>query len=187
MGGHVQRVIQFHLSTHGFLPLRNVDLFIDILFPSSDLRCGVLALDSTGDRLYVSKAYTNDVALGARTIKFSSGDAMRTVFPDRVKTGSAFDGAAFGYVNLESGWAFATRGVEMLMSRVIALGGKVMGGRAVTGLIRPDGRRTSGVTLADGSSISASLVVIASESWSASTFRHDLLDLDDKQQFLSTG
>ncbi len=187
MGGHVQRVIRSHLSTHGFLPLpsRNVDLFIDILFPSSDLRCGVLVLDSAGDRLYASKAYTNDVALGARTIKFSSGDAMRTIFPDSVKTGSAFDGA-FGYANLESGWAFATRGIEMLMLRVTALGGKVMGGKAVTGLIRPDGR-TSGVTLADGSSISACLVVIASGSWTASTFRRDLLDLDDKQQFLSTG
>ena len=116
---------------------------------------------------------------------------MRTVFPDGVRTGSAFDGA-FGYVNLESGWAFATRGIEMLMSRVIALGGKVMGGKAVTGLIRPDGgRRTSGVTLADGSSISARLVVIASGSWTASTFRRDLLllDPDDKheRQFLSTG
>jgi sarcosine oxidase/L-pipecolate oxidase len=83
-------------------------------------------LDSAGDPLYASKTYTNDVALGARTIKFSSGDAMRMVFPDSVKTGSAFDDA-FGYVNLESGWAFATRGIEMLISRVIALGGKVMG------------------------------------------------------------
>lgn len=110
---------------------------------------------------------------------------MRTVFPDGVKTGSAFDGA-FGYVNFESGWAFATRGIEMLMSRVIALGGKVLGGKAVTGLIRSDGR-TSGVTLADGSSMNAGLVVIASGSWTASTFRHDLPNLDDKQQFLSTG
>jgi sarcosine oxidase/L-pipecolate oxidase len=151
-------------------------------------------LDSEDDRLYASKGYINDVAVGARTIEFSSGnasDAIRTVFPDGVKTGSAFDGA-FGYVNLESGWAFATRGIEMLMSRVIALGGKVMGGKAVTGLIRPPegGGRTSGVTLADGSSISACLVVIASGSWTASTFQRDLLlDLDDKykQQFLSTG
>ena len=142
----------------------------------------------------------NDVALGARTIQLSSGDAAAAAaaFPEGVKTGSAFDGA-FGYVNLDSGWASATRGIEMLMSRVIALGGKVMGGKAVTGLIRvrPDGDgdgdggslRTSGVSLADGSSISASLVVIATGSWTASTFRRDLLDLglDDKQQFLSTG
>jgi sarcosine oxidase/L-pipecolate oxidase len=134
----------------------------------------------------------NDVALGARTIQLNSGDAAAAAaFPEGVKTGSAFDGA-FGYVNFESGWASATRGIEMLMSRVIALGGKIMGGKAVTGLIRRpdgdgDGGRTSGVSLADGSSISASLVVIATGSWTASTFRRDLLDLDDKQHFLSTG
>lgn len=168
-------------------------------------------MDSADDRLYASKGYINDVALGARTVKFSSesrddsdSDATSgttsTVFPDSVKTGPALEGA-FGYLNLESGWAFATRGIEMLISRVIALGGKVLGGKAVTGLIRQDGdsgspdglglgrTRTSGVTLADGSSISASLVVIASGSWTASTFRRDLplLDLDGKQQFLSTG
>ena len=100
-------------------------------------------MGSADDQLYASKAYMNDVALGARTIQLSSGDAAATAtaaaaFPEGVKTGSAFDGA-FGYVNLDSGWASATRGIEMLMSRVIALGGKVMGGKAVTGLIRPDG------------------------------------------------
>ena len=204
MGGHVQRVIRFHLSdppaAGGFSLFRSLTYSLISFFLSSDPRCGVLALDSADDRLYASKGYINDVALGARTIKFSSttttddSDAMmRTVFPDSVKTGSTFDGA-FGYVNFESGWAVATRGIEMLMSRVIASGGKVLGGKAVTGLIRPPdgGGRTSGVTLADGSSISARLVVIASGSWTASTFRRDLLllDTDDKlpeQQFLSTG
>jgi sarcosine oxidase/L-pipecolate oxidase len=144
-------------------------------------------LDSTDELLYASKAYANDVALGVRTAKFSSGgDAMtRTVFPaNNVKTGPAFDGAS-GYLNLDSGWAFATRGIEMLISRVIALGGKVMCGKTVTGLIRQDGRtRTSGVVLAGGSSIDARLVVIASGSWTASTFRD--LDLDENK-FVSTG
>ena len=107
---------------------------------------------------------------------------MRAVLPDAVKTGPAFEGA-YGYLNLDSGWAFATRGIEMLMSRVIALGGKVVGGKAVTGLVRRGGR-TSGVTLADGSSIDACLVVIASGSWTASTFRD--LDLEDKK-FVATG
>jgi sarcosine oxidase/L-pipecolate oxidase len=148
-------------------------------------------LDSTDERLYASKAYANDVALGMRTIKFSSGrDALthrRAVFPadtDTVKPGPAFDGAP-GYLNLDSGWAFATRGIEALMSRVIASGGKVMGGKAVTGLVRRrrDGR-TSGVALADGSSVAARLVVIASGSWTASTFRD--LYLDD-EKFVSTG
>ena len=57
------------------------------------------------------------------------------------------------------------------MARVIALGGKVLRGKTVIGLVREDDGRTRGVTLADGSSIRADLVVVASGSWTASTFR----------------
>ena len=136
-------------------------------------------MDST---LYASQSYANDVILGARTVKFSSEKTMRTILPDTVKAGPAFD-VDSGYINLDSGWAFATRGIEVLMARVVALGGKIMGGKAVTGLIRQDGK-TSGVILADGSCINASLVVIATGSWTASTFRE--LDLEDNK-FLATG
>jgi sarcosine oxidase/L-pipecolate oxidase len=76
---------------------------------------------------------------------------------------------------VDSGWAAAGRGVDMLMARVIALGGKVVGGKAVTGLVREAGR-THGVTLADGSAIRAGLVVIATGSWTSSTFRELALD-----------
>jgi sarcosine oxidase/L-pipecolate oxidase len=140
-------------------------------------------LGTEDERLYASKAYANDVALGVRTVKFDAGDSMplRTVFPDNVETGPSFEGAS-GYLNLDSGWALAARGVEVLTARVIALGGKVVGGKAVAGLIREAGV-TSGVTLADGSSIGASLVVIASGSWTASTFR----DLDLAERCASTG
>jgi glycine/D-amino acid oxidase-like deaminating enzyme len=90
---------------------------------------------------------------------------------------------ATAFLNLDSGWAAAARAVEMLLARVIALGGKVLGGKTVTGLIREDDGRTRGVTLADGSSIHASLVVIASGSWTASTFR----ELELSEKCLSTG
>lgn len=110
------------------------------------------------------------------------------VFPADVKIGVSFERAyGYGYINLDSGWALAARGVEMLTARVIALGGRVMGGMAVTGLVRRedgDGRMTTtGVRLADGSSMSARLVVIASGSWTASTFR----ELDLRGKCLSTG
>jgi sarcosine oxidase / L-pipecolate oxidase len=135
------------------------------------------------DELYISKSYTNDVALGVRTIKFDSSDAIpRTVFAAGVKTGPFFEDAAGAFLNLDSGWAAAARGVEMLMARVIALGGKVVGGKTVTGLVQLHGR-TSGVTLADGSSVRAGLVVIATGSWTASTFRDLALD----EMFTSTG
>ncbi len=52
---------------------------------------------------------------------------MRPVFPDSVKTGPAFDSAS-GYLNFDFGWTSTRSSIEMLMSYVIALGGKVMGG-----------------------------------------------------------
>jgi len=55
---------------------------------------------------------------------------MCTVFPDNVKTGPSFKGIS-GYFNLDSGWALAARGVEVLTARVIR--GQVIGGKAVAG------------------------------------------------------
>ncbi|KAI9465297.1 FAD dependent oxidoreductase [Lactarius psammicola] len=152
--------------------------------------CGVLVLGGSAaadeQQLYSSKAYANDVATGVRTVKFSSGDAMRaTVFPASVQTGASLERVP-GYINLDSGWALAARGVENLIARVIALGGRVIGGNTVTGLVREEtvgGRTTTGVRLADGSCMSARLVVIASGSWTASTFR----ELDLRKNCLSTG
>jgi len=152
--------------------------------------CGVLVLGSADEQLYASKAYTNDVALGVRTVKYDSGSGAvrvpRTAFPEGVKTGPAFEdtpAAPVAYLNLDSGWAASARGVEILMARVIALGGKVIGGKAVTGLVRESDGRTTGVRLADGSSVRASLVVIASGSWTASTFRELALG----ERCISTG
>jgi sarcosine oxidase / L-pipecolate oxidase len=147
-------------------------------------RCGVLALCPADGNLDASNMnYADDVSPDTRTVKFDAGDTIRTLFPSNVRTGTSFD-RALGHFTPESGWALATRGVEKLMARVIALGGKVAGGKAVTGLVRDgDGRRTSGVTLSDGSCMSARLVVIASGSWTASTFR----ELNLSEMCLSTG
>ncbi|KAI0251155.1 FAD dependent oxidoreductase [Lactifluus subvellereus] len=134
--------------------------------------CGVLVLGSADDQPYAVKAYANDVVLGVRTAKLDAGDAVRSVFPANVKTGTSLE-CTSGYFNLDSGWALAARGVEKLMTRVITLGGKVVG----------ESGRTSGVTLADGSCMSACLVVIASGSWTASTFR----ELELSEMCLSTG
>jgi sarcosine oxidase/L-pipecolate oxidase len=163
-------------------------------------RSGVLVLGSADGPPYASKSYANDVALGVRVSKYDPrgpvGDAPapalpRTIFPQGVKLGPTLTGGGSGgvggFLNLDSGWAAAARAVEMLMTRVVALGGKVLGGKTVTGLVREDdghgGGRTCGVRLADGSSIRASLVVIASGSWTASTFRE--LELNEK--CVSTG
>lgn len=138
-------------------------------------------MGSVDEQNYAAKVYANDAALGVRTVKFDSGDAIRSVFPANIKIGTWLERTS-GYINFDSGWALAARGVEKLMTRVIELGGKVVGGKTVTGLVRENGR-TSGVTLADGSCMSACLVVIASGSWTASTFR----ELELGEMCLSTG
>jgi sarcosine oxidase/L-pipecolate oxidase len=147
-------------------------------------RCGVLVLGAASDAaLYSSKAYANDVSAGVRTVQFSTGAAVRAaLFRADVRTGGAFDRAP-GYVNLDSGWAHAARGVELLTARVIALGGRIVRGTAVTGLVREGGGTTSGVRLADGKTMPARLVVLACGSWTASTFR----ELDLREKCLSTG
>ncbi|KAN0126262.1 FAD dependent oxidoreductase domain containing protein [Lactarius tabidus] len=146
--------------------------------------CGVLVLGAASDAaLYSSKAYANDVSAGVRTVQFSSGASVRAaLFRADVRTGGAFDRAP-GYVNLDSGWAHAARGVELLTARVIALGGRIVRGTAVTGLVREGGGTTSGVRLADGKTMPARLVVLACGSWTASTFR----ELDLREKCLSTG
>jgi sarcosine oxidase / L-pipecolate oxidase len=146
------------------------------------LRCGVLSLGAVDDYFGASKAYTNQVALGQRVVKLDAGDPIRTVFPSNIRTGALFDQFS-GYLNLDSGWALATRGLEKLMTRVIALGAKVVGGRTVTGLVRDGDGMTLGVTLADGSCMTARLVIIATGAWTASTFR----ELDFGEMCLSTG
>jgi sarcosine oxidase / L-pipecolate oxidase len=153
-----------------------------IVPPPPRLRCGVLSLGVLDDYSDASKAYADQVALGQRVVKLDAGDPIRTVFPSNIRTGIQFDQFP-GYLNLDSGWALATRGLEKLMARVIALGGKVVGGKTVTGLVRDGDGITSGVTLADGSCMSAPLVVIATGSWTASTFR----ELDLGEMCLSTG
>lgn len=66
--------------------------------------------------------------------------------------------------------------------KVIELKGKVVAGRDVCKLIRGDGK-TTGVQCRDGTIFDASLVVIATGSWTASSFR----EMDFKKSFLATG
>lgn len=108
-------------------------------------------------------------------------EEIKAIFPPGVKTGS-FEGAS-GYLNYEGGWAFASQGVAVLLERVKKLGAVVYPGKSVVDLVKGEDGVTRGVKTADGSSYDADLVVIASGSWTPSTFPK--LDLFDK--CLATG
>ncbi|KAI0057880.1 FAD dependent oxidoreductase [Artomyces pyxidatus] len=140
---------------------------------------GVLVLGSK-TAPYASEAYLNDVALGARITDLENDNAIRAVFPPEIKTGT-FENTA-GYLNMDGGWAFAAQGVSKMTAQVVAMGGHLLAGKHVTGLLRENGK-TVGVKLHDGATIAADLVIIATGSWTASTFH----DVDLSEKCLSTG
>jgi sarcosine oxidase / L-pipecolate oxidase len=131
-------------------------------------RSGVLVVGAR-DAGYVNSSYDNDLALGARLeILDSDGEVIRGIFPTGLKLGSIFESA--GYLNRNGGWANASQGIRLLMSKVAALGGNFALGKTAETLIRTDAGRTSGVRCTDGSIYRADVVVLATGSWTASAF-----------------
>ncbi len=74
------------------------------------------------------------------------------------------------------------QGVSLLMRKVASLGAQILAGKAVIKLIKKDGK-TNGVKCAGATAYYADLVVLASGSWTPSTFA----SLDLKGKCLATG
>jgi sarcosine oxidase/L-pipecolate oxidase len=131
-------------------------------------RSGVLVLgsaDSTTD--YKDKSYANDLEMGQRVVLLNDQSAIRDIFPSQAQVGDFYQHT--GYLNRDSGWANARQGLSILMSKITALNGKILGGKNVTELIH-QGQKTTGVRCTDGTVVEADLVVLATGSWTASTF-----------------
>ncbi|KAJ6631614.1 FAD dependent oxidoreductase [Mycena sp. CBHHK59/15] len=116
---------------------------------------------------YAHKSYLNEKEMGLRVVAFEDQTTMRQVFPSGVEAGS-FSGKS-GYLNRDGGWANAGQGVAILMSKVAALNGKIIGGKNASELIQ-HGQKTTGVRCSDGTVFEADLVVLATGSWTASAF-----------------
>lgn len=118
---------------------------------------------------YGAKAYENDIAAGARITKLDTEATISAVFPPNIKSG-ALDNLA-GYLNHDGGWAYASQGVSLMTQRVKEMGGKLFTGKAAHKLLRrgEDGR-TLGVECKDGTRFEADLTVLATGSWTASSF-----------------
>lgn len=118
---------------------------------------------------YGVKAYENDVAAGSRVTKLNTGETISSVLPPNIKT-SSLDNLA-GYLNHDGGWAYASQGVSLMTERVKEMGGKLLTGKAAHKLLRrvEDGR-TLGVECKDGTRFEADLTVLATGSWTASSF-----------------
>ncbi|KAK1230481.1 hypothetical protein PQX77_006409 [Marasmius sp. AFHP31] len=132
---------------------------------------GVLLLgQSSAEGTYVHEAYENDARQGLRVRKLDTDHAVAELSKEMLGSQVIVDFRGMtGYLNHDSGWADAGRATAALISRVKALGGKIIGGKTVKELIHKDGL-THGVKCTDGSSIHADLVVLATGSWTPSAF-----------------
>ena len=142
-------------------------------------RSGVVVLGS-GEGTYADKSHDNDMALGARLQALDNGHAIRGIFPPQIKVASFTRSS--GYLNRDGGWANAFQGLSIIMSKVVALNGKIIPGKGVKKILRQGGK-TTGVQCSDGTLFSAALVILATGSWTASAFPE--LELGEK--CLATG
>ena len=125
-----------------------------------------------GTAEYTKASYVNDVAIGARVVNLEDGESRMSVFDSGVELGTAFTRSCFAYLNQDAGWVYAEGGTRRALENIRALGGTVTAGKEVEGLVREDGQtgRTTGVRCTDGSVYSAALVILATGSWTTSTF-----------------
>ena len=114
-----------------------------------------------------TQAYENDKAVGAAVESLLNPKDIRAVFPITAKV--SIPDNSRGFINRDGGWAFTSQGIQRMMDKVTFLGGKIVPCRAVSELCRSDGR-VSTVRCADGGVYGADIVVLATGSWSASTF-----------------
>lgn len=145
---------------------------------------GVLIMGE-GAAGYTRRSYTNDLALGVQVVNLEDKEKRTSIFDRGVELGSAFTRDCFAYLNQDAGWVYAEGGTRRALENVKALGGTVTGGKAVKEFIKENGRtgRTTGVRCTDGSTYSADIVVLATGSWTPSTFP----ELVPQSQCVATG
>lgn len=122
---------------------------------------------------YTTASYANDLALGVRVSILEDEESRRSIFDSGVGLGTAFTRkGCFAYLNLDAGWVYAEGGTRRALENVRALGGAVVAAKEVKALVRENGDtgRTTGVRCTDGTVYSAALVILATGSWTPSTF-----------------
>lgn len=134
---------------------------------------------------YTRASYANDLALGVRVVNLEDEEKRKSVFAEGVELGAAFTRDCFAYLNLDAGWVYAEGGTQRALRNVQALGGTVVGGKTVKELTKENTGtgRTTGVLCTDDSVYSAEFVVLATGSWSPSTFPESI----PQSQCLATG
>lgn len=129
---------------------------------------------------YKDKSYQNDLEMGLRIMPLDDRTAIQQVFPPEAHVGNFSHHT--GYLNRDGGWANAGHGISLLITKITALNGKIIGGKNATELIR-QGQKTIGLRCTDGTVFETDLVVLATGSWTGSSFP----DLSMGNIFRATG
>lgn len=156
------------IAVNGATHIGSMSILFSYLHVHRAHRSGVLVLGFSEDEAYADKAYRNDLLLGATLTQVADTEAIRSAFPSKVPT-ATFENIS-GYLNKEGGWADAGQGVAILIDKVISLGGKILPGKPVRRITRNNDGKTNGVECQDGTFYEAVTVIIATGSWTPSTF-----------------
>ncbi|EFI28135.1 hypothetical protein CC1G_14162 [Coprinopsis cinerea okayama7 len=174
------------LARHAILSWKNVEEWDDTYhesgvvvlgFPLTDSKDGGTDTSATPEREipYAEAAYLNDLDLGARVslLRSNSKEDFQSVFPAGVSVTSRGLPASFrnraGYFNRDGGWVNAGKGLAMIIEKVKKLGGNVVPGKEARNIIVDPGKCKK-VVCADGTEYEADIVIIATGSWTPSTF-----------------
>ncbi|KAF8517749.1 FAD dependent oxidoreductase [Hysterangium stoloniferum] len=140
--------------------------------------CGVLLPGGVGT--YANQSMQNDLDNGVRVKQIHTGAQVEALFPTGVERGAVLSSSEFeGFLNLDGGWANAKQGIECAMANVCKLGGIIKSNCRVCGLTADAG----GVRLEDGTEIKSDYIVVATGSWTPSSFP----DLGVSERVLATG
>lgn len=138
-----------------------------------------LSLKNDLDQGVRVKQYRDDSTKQDLINLFSGGNETPDLGPAILES---FD----GYLNLDGGWTHAQRAMELLIEHVRKLGGRVVGGKSVSG-ISEDGKGVvfGSVGEEEKEEERADLVVIATGSWTPCTFPDS--GVADDGRVLATG
>jgi sarcosine oxidase/L-pipecolate oxidase len=124
---------------------------------------GFVMLGPPGGESYVSKAKEETEKVGGRLIQFNNADKLRDHYPS---IQAKLEGLE-AYLNPAGGWADAESSIRQLSNECSSLGVSfILGPRGTVHSLKYEHGRVVGVNVAQGPSISASLVVLATGAWS---------------------
>ncbi|KZS88241.1 FAD dependent oxidoreductase [Sistotremastrum niveocremeum HHB9708] len=164
--------------------------------------CGVLLVgapsSTSSESKYHVKALSNDLSLNLPITSLPTRESFEEEFGLTLESSQSQQPSTTtgAYIAHTAGWAAAANGIKTLMSHVSALGAEIRAGVKVTGFSyaeseSKDRRTVRGVRAEGGEEITADWIIVASGSWTASSFptssSSELAKVDLGKKLLATG